>query len=46
METYTPNQIAGTLQVSTTMLRRYEEQGLIPAVPRTSSTRFRRRSSG
>lgn len=37
METYTPNQIAGILQVSTTTLRRYEEQDLIPAVPRTSS---------
>ncbi|AIQ47946.1 MerR family transcriptional regulator [Paenibacillus sp. FSL R7-0273] len=37
METYTPNQIAGTLQVSTTTLRRYEEQELIPPVPRTPS---------
>lgn len=37
MERYTPNQIAGMLQVSTTTLRRYEEQDLIPAVPRTPS---------
>lgn len=37
METYTPNQIAGSLQVSTTTLRRYEEQDLIPEVPRTPS---------
>ncbi|WNS44721.1 MerR family DNA-binding transcriptional regulator [Paenibacillus sp. MMS20-IR301] len=37
METYAPNQIADILQVSTTTLRRYEEQGLIPDVPRTPS---------
>lgn len=37
MERYTPNQIAGMLQVSTTTLRRYEDQNLIPAVPRTPS---------
>lgn len=37
METYTPNQISGILQVSTTTLRRYEEQDLIPAVARTPS---------
>ncbi|WP_340024215.1 MerR family transcriptional regulator [Paenibacillus sp. FSL K6-1096] len=37
MEKYTPNQIAAMLQVSTTTLRRYEEQDLIPVVPRTPS---------
>lgn len=37
MERYTPNQIAGMLQVSTTTLRRYEEQDLVPTVPRTPS---------
>jgi len=37
METYTPKQIAKTLNVSTTTLRRYEELDLIPAVPRTKS---------
>lgn len=37
LERYTPNQIAGLLQVSTTTLRRYEDQDLIPAVPRTTS---------
>ncbi|WP_122647052.1 MerR family DNA-binding transcriptional regulator [Enterococcus mediterraneensis] len=37
METYTPKQIANRLNVSTTTLRRYEEQGLIPVVPRTDS---------
>lgn len=37
METYTPKQIADTLNVSTTTLRRYEEQNLIPDVPRTES---------
>ncbi|WP_238652805.1 MerR family DNA-binding transcriptional regulator [Paenibacillus piscarius] len=37
MERYTPNQVAGMLQVSTTTLRRYEDQDLIPAVPRTPS---------
>jgi DNA-binding transcriptional MerR regulator len=34
--TYTPAQIAEKLNVSTTTLRRYEEQGLIPDVPRTT----------
>ncbi|MDA7025453.1 MerR family transcriptional regulator [Bacillus sp. CLL-7-23] len=37
MEIYTPKQIANTLNVSTTTLRRYEEQDLIPVVPRTKS---------
>ncbi len=37
METYTPKQMADALNVSTTTLRRYEEQNLIPAVPRTES---------
>ncbi len=37
METYTPKQIANALNVSTTTLRRYEEQDLIPVVPRTKS---------
>lgn len=37
MESYTPKQIATALNVSTTTLRRYEEQGLIPVVPRTNS---------
>ncbi|WHX47024.1 MerR family DNA-binding transcriptional regulator [Paenibacillus woosongensis] len=36
---YTPKQIAKQLNVSTTTLRRYEEQGLIPDVPRTASNR-------
>ncbi|MBD3922516.1 MerR family DNA-binding transcriptional regulator [Paenibacillus sp. PR3] len=36
---YTPLQIAEQLLVSTTTLRRYEEQGLIPDVPRTVSNR-------
>lgn len=36
---YTPLQIAEQLFVSTTTLRRYEEQGLIPDVPRTVSNR-------
>ncbi|MGG1518015.1 MerR family transcriptional regulator [Paenibacillus oryzisoli] len=35
---YTPAQIAEMLQVSTTTLRRYEGQGLIPDVPRTSGS--------
>ncbi|MFS0722273.1 MerR family DNA-binding transcriptional regulator [Paenibacillus sp. 1P07SE] len=41
METdlYTPKQMAERLQVSTTTLRRYEDQGLIPDVPRTTSNR-------
>lgn len=34
--TYSPAQMAGALNVSTTTLKRYEEQGLIPDVPRTS----------
>lgn len=33
--TYTPTQIANQLSVSSTTLRRYEEQGLLPDVPRT-----------
>jgi len=37
MESYTPKQIANILNVSTTTLRRYEEQDLIPVVPRTKS---------
>lgn len=37
METYSPKQIASILKVSTTTLRRYEEQDLIPDVPRTKS---------
>ncbi|MDU4694436.1 MAG: MerR family DNA-binding transcriptional regulator [Paenibacillus sp.] len=36
-ESYTPAQIAEQLNVSTTTLRRYEEQGLIPEVLRTDS---------
>ena len=36
---YTPKQVADLLQVSTTTLRRYEDQGLIPDVPRTASRR-------
>jgi DNA-binding transcriptional MerR regulator len=39
METYNPKQIATELKVSTTTLRRYEEQGLIPNVKRTKSNR-------
>lgn len=35
--TYSPKQIAEYLGVSTTTLRRYEDQGLIPEVPRTNS---------
>lgn len=34
---YTPGQIATRLDVSTTTLRRYEKENLIPEVPRTSS---------
>lgn len=37
MEIYSPKQIANMLQVSTTTLRRYEEQHLLPAVLRTKS---------
>ncbi len=36
-EVYTPAQIAERLNVSTTTLRRYEEQGLVPEVRRTES---------
>jgi len=36
---YTPIQIAERLLISTTTLRRYEEQGLIPDVPRSASNR-------
>jgi len=35
--TYSPKQIAEFFKVSTTTLRRYEDQGLIPDVPRTES---------
>ncbi|MEC0329840.1 MerR family DNA-binding transcriptional regulator [Paenibacillus macerans] len=38
-EVYTPKQIAKMLNISTTTLRRYEEQGLIPHVHRTASNR-------
>ncbi|WP_334074638.1 MerR family DNA-binding transcriptional regulator [Paenibacillus sp. A14] len=38
-EIYTPLQAAHALKVSTTTLRRYEDQGLIPDVPRTPSNR-------
>lgn len=38
-EIYTPTLIAKQLNVSTTTLRRYEDQGLIPDVPRTASNR-------
>lgn len=34
---YTPKQVADKLKVSTTTLRRYEEQDLIPEVPRKNS---------
>lgn len=37
MDRYTPKQIARILNISTTTLRRYEEQDLIPEVPRTIS---------
>ncbi|WP_245237944.1 MerR family DNA-binding transcriptional regulator [Paenibacillus etheri] len=36
---YTPTMIAKKLNVSTTTLRRYEDQGLVPEVPRTASNR-------
>jgi DNA-binding transcriptional MerR regulator len=36
---YTPAMTAKKLNVSTTTLRRYEDQGLIPDVPRTASNR-------
>lgn len=36
---YTPIEAAKKINVSTTTLRRYEEQGLIPDVPRTQSNR-------
>lgn len=38
MESFSPKQIANALNVSTTTLRRYEEQDLIPVVPRTKSS--------
>jgi DNA-binding transcriptional MerR regulator len=37
MKSYTPKQMANALNVSTTTLRRYEAQDLIPLVPRTNS---------
>lgn len=37
MNIYNPKQIAANLKISTTTLRRYEEQGLIPKVQRTKS---------
>lgn len=37
MDKYTPKHIAEILNISTTTLRRYEEQDLIPEVPRTKS---------
>lgn len=37
MDKYTPKYIAKILNISTTTLRRYEEQNLIPEVPRTRS---------
>ncbi len=37
--TFTPKQMAKKLNVSTTTLRRYENLGLVPDVPRTSSNR-------
>ncbi|PER52978.1 MerR family transcriptional regulator [Bacillus thuringiensis] len=40
MKTYSPKQIANVLNVSTTTLRRYEEQNLIPVVPRTESNHW------
>lgn len=39
MDTYNPKQIATNINVRTTTLRRYEEQGLILHVPRTKSNR-------
>lgn len=36
---YTPTMIAKKLNVSTTTLRRYEDQDLVPDVPRTASNR-------
>ncbi|CAH1205833.1 MULTISPECIES: MerR family DNA-binding transcriptional regulator [unclassified Paenibacillus] len=36
---FTPSEMASALNVSTTTLRRYEEQGLIPDVPRTPGNR-------
>lgn len=38
-DSYTPTMIAKKLNVSTTTLRRYEDQGLVPEVPRTPSNR-------
>jgi len=37
--TFTPKQMAERLHISTTTLRRYEDLGLIPDVPRTASNR-------
>ncbi|OPH51163.1 MerR family transcriptional regulator [Paenibacillus ferrarius] len=37
MDKYTPKHIAEIFNISTTTLRRYEEQNLIPEVPRTKS---------
>lgn len=36
---YTPKQMAVKLHISTTTLRRYEDLGLVPDVPRTASNR-------
>lgn len=38
-DNYTPTMIAKKLNVSTTTLRRYQDQGLVPEVPRTPSNR-------
>ncbi|KAA1186475.1 MerR family DNA-binding transcriptional regulator [Paenibacillus sp. B2(2019)] len=38
-DNYTPTMIAKKLNVSTTTLRRYEDQALVPEVPRTPSNR-------
>lgn len=38
-DNHTPTMIAKKLNVSTTTLRRYEDQGLVPEVPRTPSNR-------
>ncbi|MFD0715522.1 MerR family DNA-binding transcriptional regulator [Paenibacillus sp. GCM10027626] len=38
-KTFTPKQMAKTLHVSTTTLRRYESLDLVPDVPRTASNR-------
>jgi DNA-binding transcriptional MerR regulator len=36
---YTPKQLAGRIQISTTTLRRYEDFNLVPDVPRTATNR-------